>query len=156
MKKITLVAISIFVVLVSSIKVLSIVYPATPSTQIQINTSLSQPNSLSPAVTSVPVRAGTPNPKSAVIGQQIQPTQATTVPKSSFSMAEVSQHNSTKDCYLVIQNTVYDVSSYLGSHPGGRGVIQSRCGTEVTGIFAQIHSNRAWNLLGRYKVGVIN
>jgi len=70
-----------------------------------------------------------------------------------FNMAEVSKHNTENDCYLVISNKVYDVSNYIGDHPGGREAITSRCGEEVTGIFASIHSNFAWDLLTNYYIG---
>ena len=73
----------------------------------------------------------------------------------SFTINEVSKHNLKKDCYLVINNNVYDVSSYIGYHPAGSRTIISRCGKEVTGIFARIHSNRAWDLLKKYKIGTI-
>ncbi len=79
-----------------------------------------------------------------------------TKPKlGTFTMEEVSKHNSRNDCYLVINNNVYDVSSYIGYHPGGSKTITSHCGKEVTGIFASIHSNRAWDLLKKYKIGVL-
>ena len=75
--------------------------------------------------------------------------------KDSFTINEVSKHNSENDCYLIINNKVYDVSSYIGYHPGGLWSIVSFCGKEATGIFARIHSNRAWDLLRRYKIGTI-
>ena len=72
-----------------------------------------------------------------------------------FTMTEVARHSTANSCYLVINNNVYDVSSYIDSHPGGREAITSRCGQEVSGIFAQIHSNRAWDLLAAYKIGSV-
>lgn len=71
----------------------------------------------------------------------------------SFTADEVAQHNSKEDCYLIIRDSVYNVTDYISFHPGGRNTIIARCGREVTGIFTQIHSNRAWDLLGRYKIG---
>ncbi|MFA6422029.1 MAG: cytochrome b5 domain-containing protein [Candidatus Buchananbacteria bacterium] len=81
--------------------------------------------------------------------------QPTTPPKSqpALNATEISKHSSANDCYLIVKNKVYNVSSYIGSHPGGRNKITSNCGTEVTGIFAQIHSNFAWNLLNKYYIG---
>ena len=73
--------------------------------------------------------------------------------RSVLTLAQVSQHNSPSDCYLIIKGVVYDVSSYINRHPGGSNNIVSSCGTEVTGIFASIHSNAAWNLLKNYQVG---
>lgn len=74
---------------------------------------------------------------------------------ASLSSSDVAKHSTADDCYLIINNNVYNVSSYMNSHPGGSWVIASRCGNEVTGIFAQIHSNRAWDLLAKYKLGTI-
>jgi cytochrome b involved in lipid metabolism len=72
-----------------------------------------------------------------------------------MTMANVAKHNKKNDCYLAIQNKVYDVSSYISSHPGGKGKIISVCGQEVTGVFASIHSNFAWDLLKNYQIGQI-
>lgn len=72
-----------------------------------------------------------------------------------FTTDEVSKHSQNDDCYLIINNNVYDVSSYISYHPGGARNITSRCGDELTGIFARIHSNRAWDLLKKYKIGTI-
>lgn len=73
-----------------------------------------------------------------------------------FTVSDVYNHNTKNDCYLIINNKVYDVSSYIGYHPAGSRVIASRCGKEVTGIFASIHSNRAWDLLARYQIGAVS
>ena len=84
------------------------------------------------------------------------PAAAATVPASAdgkMIMSDVASHNTRNDCYLVVSKKVYDVSGYISNHPGGQGKIISKCGQEVTGIFADIHSNFAWNLLKNYQVG---
>ena len=43
----------------------------------------------------------------------------------------------------------------LPIYPAGSRTIVSRCGKKVTGIFARIHSNRAWDLLKKYEIGTI-
>lgn len=80
------------------------------------------------------------------------------IPKDSvqtFTAEEVAMHNTRKDCYCIVKGNVYDVSSYIAKHPGGSRTIVSRCGKEITGIFAEIHSNRAWDLLSKYKIGIL-
>lgn len=72
-----------------------------------------------------------------------------------LTMADIATHNSSNSCYLVIQNKVYDVSSYIGSHPGGSSAITTNCGKEVSGLFASIHSNFAWDLLNSYYIGTL-
>ena len=93
----------------------------------------------------------------AIINQQkiITPTNNTISTNNNFSSASLAQHKTINDCYLAINNNVYDVSSYINYHPGGANMISSRCGQEVSGIFASIHSNRAWDLLAKYKIGIL-
>jgi len=80
----------------------------------------------------------------------------TTVSAESLTSTEIAKHSSKEDCYLIIDAKVYDVSTYIGKHPGGSKSITSRCGEEVTGIFASIHSNFAWDLLNDYYIGALN
>ena len=80
---------------------------------------------------------------------------ATATPASNngkMTMSDVYSHNKKNDCYLVIRNKVYDVSDYIPNHPGGQGKIIRSCGQEVTGVFADIHSNFAWDLLKNYQI----
>lgn len=80
-------------------------------------------------------------------------TNANQATQPTFTATQVSQHAKKTDCYLIVKGAVYDVTSYIGAHPGGAGEITSRCGGEVTSVFTSIHSNAAWNLLGKYEVG---
>ena len=75
---------------------------------------------------------------------------------SGMSFSEVMHHNIMSDCYLVINSNVYNVTPYMPLHPAGSRIIAKYCGGKVTGIFAQIHSNRAWDLLKHYKLGSIS
>lgn len=75
---------------------------------------------------------------------------------STFTLAEVATHDNIDDCYIAIQGKVYDVTGFIDQHPGGVDKITSGCGKEMTGVFAAIHSNRAWDLLARFQVGVLS
>ncbi len=76
--------------------------------------------------------------------------------QDSLTLYEVEKHNSPSDCYMVINNNVYDVSNYGSEHPGGSSAIYDNCGKEVTGLFARIHSNSAWDLLKKYKIATLS
>lgn len=91
-----------------------------------------------------------PNPNTST-----SKTPTTNTSQDGLTLDQVAAHSTTSDCYLAIRNKVYDVSSYIHLHPGGRNTITSRCGKEVTGVFASIHSNFAWNLLGKYYVAPV-
>lgn len=56
------------------------------------------------------------------------------IPAKFFSKSQVSAHNNQSDCWLIIDNKVYDVSSYIDIHKGGR-VIVNYCGTDATEAF---------------------
>jgi cytochrome b involved in lipid metabolism len=61
-----------------------------------------------------------------------------------LSAAEVAKHASPDDCWLIINQKVYDVSEYLTSHPGGTAVVTPYCGKEATSAFEAIkHSQLA-------------
>ncbi len=75
------------------------------------------------------------------------------VPGVNLSLEEIAKHNSETDCYLIVNNSVYSVASFIDKHPGGRKKILDMCGGEATKIFSAIHSNFAWNLLKNYYIG---
>jgi len=75
-----------------------------------------------------------------------------------LSLSEISKHNKNVDCWLIINNKVYDISSYLNIHPGGASTITAYCGKDGTKGFADKdrgtpHSNRADSLLNNYYLG---
>ena len=78
-----------------------------------------------------------------------------------LDMAEIGKHSSLTDCWLLINNKIYNVSSYLTAHPGGVSTIAPYCGKEATRAFdtkdrGQAHSPAANNLLTNYYVGDLN
>lgn len=79
----------------------------------------------------------------------------------SLTAAEVAKHNSPKDCYLIIHNSVYNVTNFLDQHPGGTDVILPFCGKDATQAFEtqggrrSTHSQTARNLLAQYQVGTL-
>lgn len=77
-----------------------------------------------------------------------------------LNQAEISKHNSTGSCWLIINSQVYDVTSYLTAHPGGVRAIASYCGKDATTAFNTMgrngHSSYANELLNQYLVGRLN
>lgn len=54
--------------------------------------------------------------------------------KGLINWGEVKKHQSLKDRWIVIDNKVYDVSSWQNRHPGGRKVIGHYAGQDATVI----------------------
>ncbi len=52
-----------------------------------------------------------------------------------LTTAEIAKHNQTSDCWIIVENKVYNVTDYLNIHPGGAGKIIPYCGKEATEAF---------------------
>lgn len=78
-----------------------------------------------------------------------------------LTLSEVALHNTSQDCWLVIENNVYDVSEFISSHPGGSVIIQG-CGTDATDLFndkaayGDPHSPQAYEMLDDYLLGELS
>lgn len=78
----------------------------------------------------------------------------------------VSEHNSSDDCWLIINNSVYDVTEYVRKHPGGKEIVRG-CGRDATTLFntrrdgdervgsGTSHSSNAKSTLESFKIGVL-
>ncbi|KAG8383026.1 hypothetical protein BUALT_Bualt05G0141400 [Buddleja alternifolia] len=74
-----------------------------------------------------------------------------------YSMEEASQHNTTDDCWVVIDGKVYDVSSYLDEHPGGDDVFLRTTGKDATDEFEDAgHSKSARELMEKFCIGELD
>ncbi|KAI9112289.1 hypothetical protein K1719_016812 [Acacia pycnantha] len=74
-----------------------------------------------------------------------------------FTLAEVSRHNNAKDCWLVINGKVYNVTKFLEDHPGGDDVLISATGKDATDDFEDVgHSTSAQSMMEEFYVGDID
>ncbi|VVA28630.1 PREDICTED: cytochrome [Prunus dulcis] len=74
-----------------------------------------------------------------------------------FTLAQVSEHNTPKDCWLIINGKVYDVTKFLEDHPGGDDVLLSATGKDATDDFEDVgHSDNARDMLKDMYIGDID
>ncbi|KAG2712008.1 hypothetical protein I3760_04G104800 [Carya illinoinensis] len=74
-----------------------------------------------------------------------------------YTLVEVSEHNDPKDCWLVIEGKVYDVTKFLDDHPGGEDVLLSATGKDATDDFEDVgHSSSARAIMEEFYVGDID
>ncbi|GLU03824.1 hypothetical protein SLE2022_210000 [Rubroshorea leprosula] len=74
-----------------------------------------------------------------------------------YTLAEASQHNTSKDCWLVIHGKVYNVTKFLEDHPGGDEVLLSSTGKDATDDFEDVgHSSTAKAMMDEFFVGEID
>ncbi|KAB2577949.1 Nitrate reductase (NADH) [Lasiodiplodia theobromae] len=73
-----------------------------------------------------------------------------TVPQKQFTREEIERHDKDNDCWIVIDGRVYDVTSVLSWHPGGKVAILGHAGKahqETSDEFASIHDAYAYRKL---------
>lgn len=97
------------------------------------------------------------SPGSGIDGEQIPSTGTV------LNSAEISRHNSTSDCWMIINGKVYNFTSYINQHPGGPSEIIRYCGGDGTVGFdtkdksnPKSHSAEADALLAGYYIGDLN
>lgn len=56
-----------------------------------------------------------------------------------LTIEEIKKHNSKNDCWVIVHGKVYDVSDFLGEHPGGSAIILKYAGKDATKAFDPIH-----------------
>ena len=56
-----------------------------------------------------------------------------------YTMDKVKTNGTSSSCWTVISGNVYDLTKWIGSHPGGSGAITSLCGTDGTSEFLAMH-----------------
>ncbi|SCV06246.1 LANO_0H25312g1_1 [Lachancea nothofagi CBS 11611] len=54
--------------------------------------------------------------------------------------SEVARHDKDNDCWVVINGFVYDLTEFIGAHPGGPAIIQANAGKDVSAIFSAFHA----------------
>jgi alkylation response protein AidB-like acyl-CoA dehydrogenase len=65
-----------------------------------------------------------------------------------YTLEQVSLHNTTLDCWIIINNQVYDVTRFLNSHPGGKSSILAFAGKDATEVFYDLHKKTVLDKYG--------
>ncbi|KAF9786874.1 FMN-dependent dehydrogenase-domain-containing protein [Thelephora terrestris] len=60
-----------------------------------------------------------------------------------WSLNEIAKHNAASDCWVIIDNKVYDVTEFLSLHPGGEQIILKYAGRDATAAYKPIHPEDA-------------
>mmetsp|Transcript_1516 Transcript_1516/g.4777 ORF Transcript_1516/g.4777 Transcript_1516/m.4777 type:complete len:129 (+) Transcript_1516:192-578(+) len=72
----------------------------------------------------------------------------------SITLAEVEQHVTYDDLWLVIDGKVYDVTEFMDDHPGGGEIMLNAAGKDGTDDFEDVgHSPAAREQLKKYEIG---
>lgn len=106
----------------------------------------------------------TSNPASDVATTTIATTTiATTTPPIAvgeglpvYTLADVAKHASPKDCWTTVNGNVYNLTPFVGKHPGGEAILKV-CGIDGTKLFMNQHGGQAKqeNQLAGLEIGVL-
>lgn len=58
-----------------------------------------------------------------------------------YTWEEIMKHNNEKDCWIVIQNNVVDVTSWIPKHPGGPDTIFQMATRDTTNMYEAIQAH---------------
>ncbi|KAK0664557.1 nitrate reductase [NADH] [Cercophora samala] len=113
------------------------------------------------------VRFRHPTEAGTLTGGWIQPSeevklaeakQEAGTPEKKFTREEIEKHDKEGDCWIVVDNKVYDATSVLKWHPGGKAAIlahAAKCHQETTEQFASIHDDFAYKKLHECILGAV-
>jgi|GEM_PF-5245918 len=126
------------------------------SSSVLSSTSSAQSSSLSVATNSVSsianssVQSVSSSAQNVAISSQ---SQVKTVSKS-----QLAGNNSSSNCWISFDKKVYNVTNYLGKHPGGRRELLNVCGQEIDNLSSghqggSFDSTKIQGILGQFYVG---
>lgn len=92
---------------------------------------------------------------SAIQTQTSSSSVSTTTEVKTYTMAEVSTHASSASCWSAISGKVYNLTSWIGKHPGGDQAILAICGKDGSQLFDGQHGMdpKAKGVLPKFYLG---
>ncbi|KEQ57611.1 uncharacterized protein M437DRAFT_79565 [Aureobasidium melanogenum CBS 110374] len=79
-------------------------------------------------------------------------------PQKQFTREEIEKHDKEDDCWIVVDGNVYDATSVLDWHPGGKATIMNHGGKlsqETSESFESIHDGYAYKKLAECILGTV-
>lgn len=109
-----------------------------------------------------PTPESSPTPEASASETSTSPSStvsATTDEAMQYSLEELAKHNTASDCWIGIEGKVYNVTDFIGQHPGGQAILFG-CGKDATAVFNKRangtpHSEDARALLPQFEIGTL-
>ncbi|KAK3277526.1 hypothetical protein CYMTET_14472 [Cymbomonas tetramitiformis] len=71
----------------------------------------------------------------------------------SYTAKEVAQHATRDDCWIILDNKVYDVTSYVDEHPGGDAILNHAGADSTEGFHGPQHPTRVFDIIEDFYIG---
>jgi cytochrome b involved in lipid metabolism len=78
--------------------------------------------------------------------------------ENTYTQSQVAEKNSKESCWTIIDENVYNITSYIPNHPGGEKEILQICGKDGSQLFAKPMEHQeggASNVLKGFKIGTL-
>ena len=98
------------------------------------------PAAATPAASAAPAAPAMATPMAT---KSAEPSKSEAPSAPVITMERVRANGTSSSCWTVISGNVYDLTKWIGSHPGGSGAITSLCGTDGTSGFNAMHRNQS-------------
>ncbi|MCA0296440.1 MAG: cytochrome b5 domain-containing protein [Actinobacteria bacterium] len=105
-----------------------------------------------------PAATGTAVAPSATASASATGTASATSSSATYTMAEVRTHADSTSCWSVVNDNVYDLTTWIDRHPGGPQRILAMCGKDATAAFTAQHGSqgRANQMLKGFLLGPLS
>ncbi|XP_062094448.1 cytochrome B5-like protein isoform X1 [Humulus lupulus] len=70
-----------------------------------------------------------------------------------YTKSQVSLHNKRTDCWIIIKDKVYDVTSYVEEHPGGDAILAHAGDDSTEGFYGPQHATRVFDMIEDFYIG---
>ncbi|BFZ54847.1 hypothetical protein PYCC9005_001884 [Savitreella phatthalungensis] len=72
-----------------------------------------------------------------------------------ISIAEVAKNNTEQSAWVIVEGGVYDVTTFLDQHPGGKKILLRNTGKDASKAFAKFHNDRILKKYEKLKIGQV-
>lgn len=77
-------------------------------------------------------------------------------PLNVYTLKQVSDHKTEDDCWIAIDNRVYNVTKWLSKHPGGKSILFNLAGQDCSDEFRIFHLKPNFKILKAFQIGVLH
>ena len=96
--------------------------------------------SSTPSSTPTPAASSTPSSTPTPAASK---TQTPTASATGYTLDQVKANNTAANCWTIVDDNVYNLTTWINAHPGGSNAILSLCGVDGTSAFKSQHAGRA-------------